>query len=117
MHFWVSATRGDFHGGVCWPRKIGTNWFIPAFVNSRFGASGKSDEEGTMVCPFSRKKSRNDWRICAEVMMSMLASTNRPAFAKLRRGRQEWKNSTRELANREIEPQKLWSPRGALISA
>src|SRR5436309_14940740 len=73
MHFCVSATRGGCHEGFCCPRKIGTNWFIPAFVKSRFGASGSRDEDGTMVCCFSRKKSRKDCRICAEVMMSYLA--------------------------------------------
>jgi len=71
MHFWVSATRGGFQSGFSCPRKIGTNWFIPAFVKSRFGASGSSDEEGTIVCFFSRKKSRKDWRILAEVMISI----------------------------------------------
>src|SRR3989442_1142683 len=46
---------------------------MPALVKSRFGPSGRSDEEGTMECCFSRKKSRKDRRICAEVMMSILA--------------------------------------------
>src|SRR6476660_4028552 len=69
MHFWVSTVRGGFQGGFCCPRKIGTNWFIPALVNSRFGESGSNDAEGTMVCSFSRKKSRNDWRISAAVMI------------------------------------------------
>src|SRR5437763_17073639 len=73
MHFCVSATRGGFHNGFCCPRKIGTNWFIPALVKSKLGASGRSDDDGTMECCFSRKKSRNDCRICAEVMMSILA--------------------------------------------
>src|SRR5947207_16006776 len=68
MHFWVSATRAGFQPGFCCPRKIGTNWFIPAFVKSRFGESGSSDAEGTMLCCFSRKKSRKDWRISAAVM-------------------------------------------------
>src|SRR5438094_2148331 len=68
MHFCVSATRGGFHCGFCWPRKIGTNWFMPALVKSRFGLSGISEDDGTMVCCFSRKKSRNDWRICALVI-------------------------------------------------
>src|SRR5437762_8914827 len=68
MHFCVSATRGGFHAGFCCPRKIGTNWFIPALVNSRLGESGSSDDDGTMVCCFSRKKSRKDWRSCADVM-------------------------------------------------
>ena len=57
----------------CCPRKIGTNWFMPALVKSRFGASGNSDDDGTMVCCFSRKKSRNDCRICAEVMMGKVS--------------------------------------------
>src|SRR6202140_2381663 len=80
MHFWVSATRGGFHGGFCWPRKIGTNWFMPALVKSKLGESGRSDDDGTMVCCFSRKKSRNDCRICAEVMMSILCGS--PQFPK-----------------------------------
>jgi hypothetical protein len=41
-------------------------------VKRRFGAPGKSDDDGTMVCFFSRKKSRNDCLISAEVMMSIL---------------------------------------------
>src|SRR6266576_811431 len=68
MHFCVSATRGGIHIGFCCPKKIGTNWFMPALVKSRFGASGNSDDDGTIVCCFSRKKSRNDCRICVEVM-------------------------------------------------
>src|SRR5437870_7050111 len=76
MHFCVSATRGGSHDGFCWPRKIGTNWFMPAFVKSRFGESGRSEADGTMVCCFSRKKSRNDWRICAEVMRDEIQGGN-----------------------------------------
>jgi len=45
------------------PRKIGTNWFIPAFVNRRPGESGRSDDDGTSVWPRAAKKSRKDWRI------------------------------------------------------
>src|SRR5260370_38663757 len=70
MHFCVSATRGGFHDGFCCPRKIGTNWFMPALVKSRFGASGSRDEEGTMVCLFSRKKSRKDWRISPDLLLT-----------------------------------------------
>src|SRR5262249_30029459 len=69
MHFWVSTTRGGFHCGFCCPRKIGTNWFMPALVKRRFGASGSRGDDGTMVGFFSRKKSRNDCRISAEVMI------------------------------------------------
>src|SRR5687768_6421344 len=36
---------------------------MPAFVKRRFGLSGMRLEEGTMVCCFDLKKSRNDWRI------------------------------------------------------
>src|ERR1700731_770604 len=80
MHFWVSATRAGFHDGFCCPRKIGTNWFMPALVKRRLGASGKSDDDGTMVCFFSRKKSRKDCRIWAEVMMSIFCGS--PQFPK-----------------------------------
>ena len=41
---------------------------MPAFVKSRFGESGIKLEEGTRVWLFSWKKSRNDWRICADVI-------------------------------------------------
>src|SRR5271155_108922 len=77
MHFCVSAARVGEPGtapghlstsGARWPRKIGTNWFMPALVNSRFGASGSNELDGTMVCCFSRKKSRKLWRISAEVI-------------------------------------------------
>jgi len=37
-------------------------------VKRRFGLSGISDDDGTIVCCFSRKKSRKDWRISADVM-------------------------------------------------
>src|SRR6266481_865689 len=98
MHFCVSATRGGFHCGFCWPRKIGTNWFMPAFVKSRFGASGRSDDDGTMVCFFSRKKSRKDCRVSAEVMVT----TNKHEFEEAETATQNWRQSTyslqRELA-------------------
>ena len=42
---------------------------MPAFVNSRFGESGMSDEDGTMLCAFDLKKSKNDWRICELVVI------------------------------------------------
>src|SRR5438874_477744 len=63
MHFCVSAARGGLNGHFCLPRKMGTNWFMPAFVKRRFGESGSRLDEGTMVCCFDLKKSRNDWRI------------------------------------------------------
>src|SRR3954449_6110319 len=79
MHFCVSAARVSEPGiapahlltsARRSPRKMGTNWFMPALVNSRFGESGSSDDEGTIVCCFSRKKSRKDWRIWALVIMA-----------------------------------------------
>src|SRR5437667_11665115 len=77
MHFWVSAARVSLPGiapghletsGARWPRKIGTNWFMPAFVNSKLGESGNKLEEGTIVCPFDLKKSKNDCRISVLVI-------------------------------------------------
>jgi hypothetical protein len=41
---------------------------MPAFVNRRLGESGIKLDEGTIVCPFDLKKSRNDWRICELVI-------------------------------------------------
>src|SRR5215831_2809500 len=78
MHFWVSAARVSLPGrtpaqretsGLRSPRKKGTNWFMPALVNSRFGLSGIRLADGTSVCFFDLKKSRNDWRISADVIM------------------------------------------------
>src|SRR3974390_1525025 len=77
MHFCVSAARVSLAGTAPahletsaggWPRKMGTNWFMPALVKRRLGESGIRLEEGTMVCPFDLKKSRNDCRISALVM-------------------------------------------------
>ena len=42
---------------------------MPALVNSRFGASGMSEAEGTIECFLDSKKSRKDWRISLEVMV------------------------------------------------
>src|SRR5258708_11169841 len=89
MHFWVSAARvsplGERRGergeggtapghletsGERWPRKMGTNWFMPALVKSRLGESGSKLDEGTMVCPFDLKKSKNDCRISALVIVT-----------------------------------------------
>src|SRR6266850_5220755 len=77
MHFWVSTARVSLPGmasahlltsAFFWPRKMGTNWFMPAFVNRRFGESGSRLDDGTMVCCFDLKKSRNDWRISDDVI-------------------------------------------------
>src|SRR3974390_479682 len=91
MHFWVSAARESLPGaapahletsGARWSRKIGTNWFMPALVNSRFGESGIRLAEGTMVCPFDLKKSRKSWRISALVFIySVEMSLVRPKVA------------------------------------
>src|SRR5437764_4083676 len=86
MHFWVSATRGGFQTGFCCPRKIGTNWFIPALVKSRLGESGISDADGTMLCFFSRKKSRKDWRISAAVMNGRMLARSEAAVYDRRMG-------------------------------
>src|SRR5688572_27836254 len=48
---------------------MGTNWFMPALVKRRLGLSGMRLEEGTMVCCFDLKKSRNDWRISLLVIV------------------------------------------------
>lgn len=48
---------------------MGTNWFMPAFVKSRFGESGIRLLEGTMVCCFDLKKSRKCCLIWADVMV------------------------------------------------
>ncbi len=42
---------------------------MPALVNSKFGLSGISEDDGTMVWRFDLKKSRNDWRICADFII------------------------------------------------
>src|SRR6266545_30321 len=78
MHFCVSAARVSLRGiapahlltsALFWPRKMGTNWFMPALVNRRFGESGMRLADGTMVCCFDSKNSRNDWRISDDVIM------------------------------------------------
>jgi hypothetical protein len=56
---------------------------MPAFVNRRFGESGRRLEEGTMVWPFDLKKSRKDWRISALVIVVVAASLNRQNGPKL----------------------------------
>jgi len=59
---------------------------MPAFVNKRFGESGMSELDGTMVCDFDLKKSRNDWRICVLVI---IFETGEKFSEKIRRGRAE----------------------------
>ncbi len=46
---------------------------MPAFVKSRFGESGMRLEDGTMLCSFDLKKSKNDWRIWVEVMVPKIS--------------------------------------------
>ena len=72
MHFWVSVARAGVQGGVHTPRKYGTNWFMPAFVNNKPGLWGIKEAEGTTVCCFSRKKSRKLWRISVAVIISII---------------------------------------------
>src|SRR5450631_2474330 len=59
---------------------MGTNWFMPALVKSKLGASGRSGLDGTTVCCFSLKKSRKEARISEEVMKGI---TKLPNFTKL----------------------------------
>ena len=96
MHFCVSAARVSVPGtapahlltsAARSPRKMGTNWFMPAFVKRRFGESGMSDELGTMVCFFSRKKSRNDWRICVLVSMAVYFEKGRASYTARGKGK------------------------------
>src|SRR5687767_3729535 len=47
---------------------------MPALVKRRFGLSGMRLEEGTMVCCFDLKKSRNDWRISLLVIIVPLGA-------------------------------------------
>src|SRR4051812_18959027 len=85
MHFCVSAARVSRAGrapahletsAARSPRKIGTNWFMPAFVKSSPGESGSSDDDGTIVWPCWAKKSRKLWRISAEVMKGKERTAN-----------------------------------------
>ena len=62
----MSAARRN--GLFSWPRKYGTNWFIPAFVNSRFGEVGIREADGTIVCDFPAKNSKKLFLISADVM-------------------------------------------------
>jgi hypothetical protein len=47
---------------------MGTNWFIPALVKSRFGEVGIKLAEGTIVWPFPRKNSKNPFLTSADFM-------------------------------------------------
>src|SRR5438093_11113430 len=73
MHFWEEVARGK--GGSCWPRKYGTNWFMPALVSSRPGTGAISEDDGTTRCPRSSKNDRNACRIS---FPSMAASVSVP---------------------------------------
>src|SRR3954464_2964367 len=68
MHFCVLAARVYSRRSA--PRKIGLNWFIPAFVNSSVGSScGTTGDDGTNVGPcLCSEKSMDCWRIWAEVI-------------------------------------------------
>src|SRR5258707_14902664 len=91
MHFCESAARVSDPGiapphletsAARWPRNMGTNWFMPALVNSRFGASGRRLDEGTMVCFLDLKKSRNDCRISLLVMAGIGSPSSREPYRK-----------------------------------
>jgi hypothetical protein len=51
---------------------MGTNWFMPALVNNKFGASGIRLEDGTMACCLDLKKSRKDCRISVLVIAILM---------------------------------------------
>lgn len=71
-HFCESATRGDLATSL--PRNRSLNWFIPAFVNISVGSSLTTiGADGTMVCCFELKKSKNFWRISCEVISLSLS--------------------------------------------
>src|ERR1700683_807511 len=58
---------------------------MPALVKSKFGAVGSRLAEGTMVCRFSRKKSKNDCLI-SEAFMIKRPDAESPRSAKNCRG-------------------------------
>src|SRR5262249_18740608 len=75
-HFWLSAARA--YGRVSAPRNTCLNWTIPALVKSRLGSlAGTSGALGTIVCPRSRKKSRNPCRIWSPVTGEGLSAASR----------------------------------------
>jgi hypothetical protein len=43
--------------------------------------------DGTMVCFFSRKKSRNDWRICVLVSMAVYFEKGRASYTARGKGK------------------------------
>src|SRR5690606_20722711 len=104
MHFCVSAARVSLAGrppahfetsGARSPRKMGTNWFMPAFAKSSPGESGNNDDDGTIVWPCCAKKSRKLWRISAEVMFRKTEGRGQRsggggARGELARGRGGW---------------------------
>src|SRR5438876_9125565 len=75
MHFWLSTAR--LYGRVPNPRNTSLNWFMPALVNNSVGSScGTTGDDGTIVCCFDRKRSRNCWRISFAVGMENLKNVN-----------------------------------------
>src|SRR5208283_1127770 len=88
---------------------MGTNWFMPALVNSRLGESGMRLEDGTMVCCFDLKKSRNDWRIWVLVIMAKSSvEPSRTTALKaswkffVRRGRRRCANVAKQLWTKAV---------------
>jgi hypothetical protein len=84
---------------------MGTNWFMPAFVNRRFGESGMSELDGTMVCSFDLKKSRNDWRISVLVIIRAPRRLLLGEVGKInghrRVGQKKYRRFSREAAKQE----------------
>ncbi len=63
----ATKTAPDVHGTVAWHTEI-TSTLDNSIVPGSYIAYVYGDD-GTTLCFFSRKKSRKDWRICAEVMV------------------------------------------------
>src|SRR3989338_1619043 len=63
--FWTETTLSEPKSrlGFAFPVKYGLNCCIPAVVKSTDGSSGINEEEGTMACPLSLKKSKNFLRM------------------------------------------------------
>src|SRR5215217_873037 len=79
---------------------------MPAFVKSRLGEFGRSEPEGTMVCCFSRKKSRKDCRISAEVMgcPDYNANLQPPACAELPAAQRRFPSTRASSRERAVYP-------------
>jgi hypothetical protein len=63
------VARGGEKGGFSSPRKYGTNWIMPAFVNNgAVGWVGMSEEDPTTVWSLAAQYSFHTWRSSAAVL-------------------------------------------------